>query len=107
MIWISFGKWNHSAGNFFVRERIYLKGYKWTPFVRVQLRHYKMPLWEIRTKGHGASTSILYNGEEMHGVTRVQFDIRADSVAKLTLTVIPRNFVLTAEKLDVKLREHA
>lgn len=39
MFWISFGRWNHSAGHFFIQERIYRKGYIWTPFVRVRRRY--------------------------------------------------------------------
>lgn len=38
MIWLSFGKWNRSAGDIFTRERIYIKG-KWTPFVTVKRRY--------------------------------------------------------------------
>ena len=39
MIFIAFGRWNHSAGSWFIRERIYWRGYRWTPFVRVRWRY--------------------------------------------------------------------
>lgn len=39
MIWIAFGRWSHSAGRWFTRRRIYLKGYIWTPFVIVRWRY--------------------------------------------------------------------
>lgn len=42
MIWIAFGRWNGSGGRWFCRQRIYWKGYKWTPFVRVRWR-YRIP----------------------------------------------------------------
>lgn len=39
MIFIAFGRWNHSAGRRFISERIWWKGYCWTPFVRVRKRY--------------------------------------------------------------------
>ena len=39
MIWIAFGRWNHSAGRWFVRRRLYWQGYRWTPFVRIKGRY--------------------------------------------------------------------
>jgi hypothetical protein len=39
MIWIAWGRWNHSAGRFFTRRRIWRKGYIWTPFVVVERRY--------------------------------------------------------------------
>jgi hypothetical protein len=38
MVVLSLGKWSTSAGMFFVRERIYLKG-RWTPFCRIKKRY--------------------------------------------------------------------
>lgn len=38
MIWINFGKWDHKGGRLFTFERIYIKGYRWTPIVRFQRR---------------------------------------------------------------------
>lgn len=38
MIFIAFGRWNHSAGSWFVRERIYRHSC-WTPFVWVRWRY--------------------------------------------------------------------
>jgi len=38
MIFIRFGDWNSSYGRYFVWKRIYVHGYKWTPFVRVSRR---------------------------------------------------------------------
>lgn len=39
MIFISFGRWSSSHGRWFTRERIYWKGYRWTPFVRISWRY--------------------------------------------------------------------
>ena len=39
MIVIRFGRWSSQAGMFFVCERIYWKGWKWTPFCRVRKRY--------------------------------------------------------------------
>jgi len=35
------GKWSSSSGAFFIWERLYKFGWKWTPFCRVRLRYYK------------------------------------------------------------------
>ena len=39
MIWIAFGEWSSSSGSMFTRQRIYLHGYRWTPFVSVRWRY--------------------------------------------------------------------
>ena len=39
MIWISFGKWQSYSCEKWVRTRILIKGYIWTPFVRVRERY--------------------------------------------------------------------
>ncbi len=39
MIIISFGKWSHAAGRWFIRERIYINDYKWTPLCKVKRRY--------------------------------------------------------------------
>lgn len=39
MILIRFGRWNGAHLRFLVWERIYHKGYIWTPFCRVSRRH--------------------------------------------------------------------
>lgn len=39
MIVPSFGRWQHAAGRRFCRTRVYLRGYIWTPFVRIRLRY--------------------------------------------------------------------
>jgi len=39
MIIISFGKWSTAAGRWFIRERIYINGYKWTPFCKIRRRY--------------------------------------------------------------------
>lgn len=39
MIWISIGRWNHSAGRFFIRKRFYRSNGQWTPLVRVTKRY--------------------------------------------------------------------
>ena len=41
MIWLNLGTWLESYKTYFVYKRIYLKGYIWTPFVRVSRRVYK------------------------------------------------------------------
>jgi hypothetical protein len=46
MILIRFGRWSHAAGRFFVWDRIYWKGWKWTPFCRVKRRHVKSQEFE-------------------------------------------------------------
>jgi len=35
---LSFGQWSHAAYGGFVRDRVYYKGYKWTPVVKIKLR---------------------------------------------------------------------
>ena len=39
MILIALGRWNHSAGHGLIRERIWWRGYRWTPFVRARWRY--------------------------------------------------------------------
>lgn len=41
MIWFSFARWSHAAGQRFVRDRIYWKGYRWTPLVSIRWRYRK------------------------------------------------------------------
>lgn len=41
MIWINFGRWDNAYGRVFVRSRLYLHGWKWTPLVRVRFRYLK------------------------------------------------------------------
>ena len=38
MFFVAFGKWERAANRHFVQKRIYWRGYKWTPFVRVKRR---------------------------------------------------------------------
>ena len=40
MLWIRLGRWSHQATRYFLLDRIYLCGYRWTPFVRVRIRSY-------------------------------------------------------------------
>lgn len=40
MIWFALGRWNHSAGRFFIMRRCWWKGHIWTPFVVVRERRY-------------------------------------------------------------------
>ena len=37
---ISFGRWSSAADKYTVRKRLYIRGYIWTPFVRVLKRSY-------------------------------------------------------------------
>jgi hypothetical protein len=39
MWWISFGRWSHAAGRFFVRTRYFTAQGQWTPFVKVKPRY--------------------------------------------------------------------
>jgi hypothetical protein len=39
MFLVNFGRWGHAGGKWFAWERVYYKGYKWTPFVKVKKRH--------------------------------------------------------------------
>jgi hypothetical protein len=39
MMFIAFGRWSNAAGRWFIRERIYWRGYRWMPFVRVRRRY--------------------------------------------------------------------
>lgn len=41
MIIPRFGKWSISAGSIFIWERLYLYGWKWTPFCKVKFRYLK------------------------------------------------------------------
>jgi hypothetical protein len=51
MIFINFGKWDMSCQSFFRYKRIYIDGYKWTPFVRVYKRYdYKKIYNEYRDR---------------------------------------------------------
>ena len=38
MIVPALGFWEHAAGKRFVRDRIYLQGWRWTPFARIHWR---------------------------------------------------------------------
>ena len=38
---VALGRWSSASGRWFTRERIYWKGWKWTPFVRVRRRYPK------------------------------------------------------------------
>ena len=40
MYGIALGKWNTAAGRWFISKRIYLQGYKWTPFIKMKRRKY-------------------------------------------------------------------
>ena len=44
MVLVALGRWNNAAGSWFVRERIYWRGYHWTPFVRVRWRRYEFAM---------------------------------------------------------------
>jgi len=39
MLWISFDRWSSSAGDYLIATRIYWRGYRWTPFVRLRWRY--------------------------------------------------------------------
>lgn len=39
MIAIRFGRWSHAAGRWFVWDRIYWHGWRWTPFCRLSWRY--------------------------------------------------------------------
>ena len=86
MIFIAFGRWNHSAGRWLIRERIWWRtcplssqAYCWTPFVRVRWRYefamhaaYALPRcivnWAlIRAWAH--ATTGPWSDEEVSSVT--------------------------------------
>lgn len=39
MVVINFGTWRHAAGFLFLKDRIYIKRYIWTPFVKLSIRY--------------------------------------------------------------------
>ena len=39
MILIHFGKWSSKATNYFIYNRVYKNGYKWTPFIEMTRRY--------------------------------------------------------------------
>ncbi len=41
MICIRFGRWDSKSGCMFLYERLYHRGYKWTPLCRVSFRYLK------------------------------------------------------------------
>lgn len=41
MIGVNLKKWDHSSGSVVTRTRYYYKG-KWTPFVKIKLRYFKL-----------------------------------------------------------------
>jgi len=41
MILPRLGKWSSSAGRWFIWERLYLFGYRWTPLCRARFRYLK------------------------------------------------------------------
>jgi len=43
MISISFGRWTHAAGKYFIAERFYFRGHHWTPFVLLLKRYGRKP----------------------------------------------------------------
>lgn len=59
MIWINFGKWNNGGGFLFKKQRIYIKDYKWTPFIKLSIRYKnKKDFWNNLLWGIG-----VYNYE--------------------------------------------
>ena len=36
---LSFGSWSRAGGSVFIRERVYVSGWRWTPFVRLRIRY--------------------------------------------------------------------
>lgn len=50
IILIRFGRWSHLAGRWLVWDRIYRKGYKWTPFCRVRRRYPRRPEAQTRSQ---------------------------------------------------------
>ena len=39
MILLRWGRWSHCAGRFLIWTRIFVKGYRWTPFCCVRKRY--------------------------------------------------------------------
>ena len=79
MIFVALGRWNRAAGRWFIRERIWWRGYRWTPFVRARWRYefamhvaYALPRsvvnWTlIRAWAH--ATTGQWENEEVSSVT--------------------------------------
>ena len=59
MLWFAFGTWNTSYGRWFVRQRIWISGYIWTPFVWVRLRR---PTTVVADKATAEKECIGPNG---------------------------------------------
>lgn len=53
MIALNFDKWNTSSGFLFIKKRVYIKGYKWTPFVTMSIRYKGMQFWDNLIWGLG------------------------------------------------------
>jgi len=46
MILPRLGRWTRHVGSRLIWERLYLDGYRWTPFCWVRRRHPKISIWE-------------------------------------------------------------
>lgn len=66
---IRLGRWSNAAGRFFLWDRIYSKGFKWTPFVRVRRRKRKTGIEKMREMlgVQGANGNWNYD-PYMHGM---------------------------------------
>ncbi len=49
MLWLNFDTWSGGQSKFFAFKRIWRKGYKWTPFIRIWFRKHYYPM-KIRFK---------------------------------------------------------
>lgn len=58
MIWINFDKWHNGADYLFTKKRIYIKKYKWTPFIKLNIR-YKDKDTRIRNFIYGAPEKLF------------------------------------------------
>lgn len=96
MIFIAFGRWSNAAGSWFFRERIWWRGYRWTPFVRIRWRYefamhvaYALPRcvvnWAlIRAWAH--ATGGQWANEDATSVTMSEAVKRWEQEATLTAT---------------------
>ena len=57
MIGLNFDTWNNGAGFLFKKQRIYIKGYKWTPFIKLSIRYKGKAFWNNLFWGLGLTTT--------------------------------------------------
>ena len=116
MIFVALGRWSSAHGRWFTRERIYYKGYRWTPFVHVSWRYRnkdgqrKATTLEIHLSNAiaagGGENYVRLCGQEIP-VTDVNLSIRAGEFTRVTLSVIPQQVdVILPEDIEVTIQDY-